>query len=95
MKQHILDWVTPIWHPDFGNPEIELSILKKTCIFIQSFNNDLTFFLDCYEDGYKCIEIKNKDKLLGELHVVDSSTYRIGFFNTNGDELYFSLNIEN
>jgi hypothetical protein len=94
MNQNIIDWVIPNWHPDFGNPKEELLILQKTCLFLHNFNTSLTFQLDCYEEGYMRIEIDKENIFWGELHVVDVSTKRIGLFKPDGEELYFSIDVE-
>lgn len=93
MEQIIMNWSAPNWHSDFGNPEIELLLLKKASLFLLEINNDLSFRLDCYEEGYMMVEIENKSVILGELYVVDVTKNKIGLFKTNGEEKYFCLEI--
>lgn len=82
-------WLSPEWHPDFGDPEIELESLRTfsnaLLIAAPNFNVDIDF----YEEGYMCVVINYESERLGELHWLQNSDHTYGFFNDD-EELKFS-----
>ena len=89
------DWETPTWHPDFGNPDLEVGMLRAFCIkAIEIFPNS-TMTLMTPEEGYLHVEVKKLDKKLAEIHIVsDGDNQRFGVFGFDGEdetgEQYFS-----
>jgi hypothetical protein len=86
----IESWKSPVWHSDFGNPEMELSLLKKLCLFINSLNSDYHFELDCFEEGYMRVEISKENEALLEIYIVDVKEEKIGLFFKSGHEFYIN-----
>ncbi|MBL4661913.1 MAG: hypothetical protein JKY19_16255 [Alcanivoracaceae bacterium] len=87
-NNYIFKWDAPKWHVDFGNPQKELVLLKKACLFLIEINNNFTFELDCYEEGYMRVVIfENKE--WGEIVVTDIENNKLGIFKSNDKEIYF------
>ena len=90
MSLDLSSWKTPKWHKDFGNPEIELEHLKVFSTFLLNSETAFDLRLDCYEEGYMCVEIVNAGRKVGELHWLDSDDFNYGFFSDD-DEFKFKL----
>lgn len=88
--EQIQNWKAPKWHEDFGNPVIELELLKELCRFIIAENSDYNLELDCFEDGYMQVNMFLGTTKKFDLQVVDSTLPKIGLFGANGDEYYIT-----
>lgn len=90
-----INWKSPTWHPDFGNPAVEVEMLRAFCIkAIEKFPN-LTTALLIPEEGYLHVEVNKLGKKLAEIHIVpDEANQRFGIFGFDGEdevgEQYFS-----
>lgn len=87
-------WGIPTWHPDFGNPAVEVEMLRAFCIkAIEKFPS-LTMALMAPEEGYLNVEVKIDGQKIAEIHIVsDDDSQRFGIFGFVGahenDEQYF------
>ncbi len=94
-----INWEAPTWHPDFGNPTVEVEMLRAFCIkAIERFPN-LTTALLTPEEGYLHVEVNKSSKKLAEIHIVsDEANQRFGIFGFDGGdesgEQYFLENDE-
>jgi len=88
-------WVIPSWHPDFGDPKIEFTMLVNFCRELISNHRDYKLKLDTFEEGYMNVEIyRSNDEKFGELVIVeldDGKVYGL-FYDMDDDEkeVYFS-----
>lgn len=90
VSQNPRDWQAPSWHPDFGDPEAELAMLREFCIDLQDKNKEYTFSLDAFEEGYICVKINKRNKKYAELWIVErQDKKRYGLFMDDGREIYF------
>ena len=44
-------WTPPIWHPDYGNPEVEIDRLRSVAIAIRDAMPSVRFSLEIPEPG--------------------------------------------
>ena len=91
---HPNTWEVPTWHPDFGDPEIEIEMLRGFCVKAIQFFPNLTTDLVTPEEGYLNVDVFDDSKKIAELHVVvDDEKRRFGLFGFDGEEeteeLYF------
>ena len=88
IAEKIKSWEVPIWHSHFGNPAVELSLLKSLCLYISSINSNFEFELDCFEEGYMNVAVLRNQQPFLELNIVDVESNKIGLFFENGQEAY-------
>ena len=88
-------WVPPNWHPDFGNPTVELESLRAVSSAILANIPQTEVCLECVEEGYMSVEIMRCGVAIGEVNVIDSDSVRQRygvFIETYAaeDEAYFA-----
>ncbi len=88
--EKINHWTSPKWHVDFGNPELEIDLLRSLCLKINELGFDLTFELDCYEEGYMAVKVFDHKKPYFDIQVVSVEDHKFGLFFENGDEAYLN-----
>lgn len=81
-------WKAPVWNKDYGDPEQELSLLKKYIQNIHSELPEIIFGLDCFEEGYMEVQLYRKDELWGYLNVVDVELKRVDLFIKEEEEYF-------
>ena len=74
------DWAAPDWHPDYGDPELELELLRTFCRAARSKAPDLEFLLRSFEAGGLCVDIKNGGDTIAELYVSDAGDALLSLF---------------
>ena len=52
-------WQIPAWHSDWGDPKLEIELLKKATRIVHSMNPDFSYQLDPFEEGV-CPSCNNK-----------------------------------
>jgi len=93
-------WIAPKWEKDFGDPLVELKMLKAFCLILNNYDPKYKYLLDTYEEGYMNVEIfmqREVDEKIAELNVVEgigsNSNKRFAVFfidsNLENDEIYF------
>ncbi len=87
-EEKIESWKSPKWHKDFGNPTLELSLLKKISLEILSLESAYDFELDCYEEGYMNVNVSVDDRTFVEIHVAEVDINKVGLFFEDGREIY-------
>ena len=84
------NWTAPNWHPDWGNPEAELEMLKHFCLPLLEHCPDYSVELQIPEPGLMYVDIFLKTTKVGELYIVaglkDQPTQRYGLFVFLEDE---------
>lgn len=97
INSDIESWVAPSWHPDFGDPQRELDLLKAFCRRLLQEVSGLSVTLECLEDGYMKVVVQRGAELMAEVFVVERGEANELCLCMPGDrnkeELYFS-NIE-
>jgi hypothetical protein len=91
---HPSDWVIPSWHEDFGDPKVEVEMLRSLCVALLRACPSLDMRLVTPEEGYVTLSLFLADRQLGELHVVDGDPRKryVLFTIVAGietDEIYF------
>lgn len=88
------EWKIPVWHKDFGDPRIELNLLKQFCNKLLQSNNSYSIELDCFEEGYMKVDIYKKSIKYGEVYITElNGKKQYGLFitkNNDEEEIYFS-----
>ena len=87
-REKIEEWIPPTWHSDFGDPEAEVNLLKSISLKILELGFTYSFELDCYEEGYMRVEVKDEQSIRFDIHVIDSENLKIGLFFPDGAEYY-------
>ena len=87
----IESWNAPKWHQDFGDPNLELNILKEACLKLFELEPMLEFELDCYEEGYMNVNVLLRSNEFFEVHVIDKDEKRVGLYFNNGDEVFVDV----
>ena len=87
-EKKIQDWETPKWHKDWGDPRIELALLKDLCLFIIKLDPSFSFEIDYIAEGYVAVEAYKKEKHIVDFQVVDQNLLKIGCFFSDGREVY-------
>lgn len=84
-------WKAPTWHPDFGDPGVELGLLQDFCLALVGRSSEFHLTLNCFEEGYMCVLVaKPSGQATAELQMVpDQGKLRYGLFLENGDEFFF------
>ena len=90
------NWTAPNWHPDSGDPEEELRMLREFCLRLLRQRPDYSVQLDVFEEGYMKVDLFRGTAKVGELYIVDGpkgGTRRFGLFLFSGndeEEYYFN-----
>jgi self-protective colicin-like immunity protein len=85
-RSDISNWVSPRWHRDFGDPDVELQMLKAFCMALYDRCPDCELSLDCHEEGYMSVSISRNGIKSAELHVVrGKDALRYGLFRDGGE----------
>ena len=87
-------WEIPRWHADFGDPAVEVELLRAFCVSARETFPRLKTTLCAIEEGYLNVDVSIEDTKIAELYVVsDKGRQRIAIFGWNGepesDENYF------
>lgn len=89
-------WTAPTWHADWGDPQPELEMLRRFAEELLAKLPDYEVFLDCFEEGYMCVQVTKNGAEIAEVHVVQgdptSDKRSYGLFmlvESKEDELYF------
>ncbi len=89
------EWQIPTWHPDWGNPAIEVGMLREFCVkAIEQFPN-LSMELSTFEEGYLNVDVSRDGQKVAEIYIVSGNENRsFAIFGFDGekeaDEQYFS-----
>lgn len=90
-------WKVPVWHPDFGDPKVEVDMLRKFCLGLIEAIPDLRAEIVFPEEGYLNVDISREDgRKIAEVHVVaDDDRQKFALFGFDesvetGLEHYFS-----
>jgi hypothetical protein len=96
MTTHPAYWKAPQWHPDFGEPEIELRLLRAfSAQFLERFPEGGVELINV-EEGYMHVELFVSGQMIGEVHIVQRGTGKpgrwYGVFLSQGkqEEQYFT-----
>ena len=79
-----ISWQAPAWHPDFGDPQIELDHLREVAFKLLELSPGCSIVLETPEPGVIYIEVTRSDAAKAEIHSVSSGcsldTRRYGIF---------------
>jgi hypothetical protein len=90
------DWSPPKWHPDFGDPALELDDLKEFSLLLLSMVSNATVTLETPEPGLMDVRIDLDDGRVAEVHSVQCANMpkkrRLALFlapgTSNEEEIY-------
>lgn len=86
MSQNTLPdlWQAPIWHPDFGDPRLELDHLREFAIRLLKSSKGFSPVLETPEPGLMYVRVVTKNGTNAEVHSVTSQSntggWRYGIF---------------
>ncbi len=63
-------WEIPTWHQDFGDPAIEIEMLRDFCNEAFNVIPNLTTMLCTPEEGYLYVKVLSNNEKISELYVV-------------------------
>ena len=96
MTRQPADWRAPHWHPDFGDAEAELRLLRAFAVqFLERFPS-ASVELAQVEEGYMHVDLFLAGQRIGEVHIVERGAGKpgqwYGLFLSEGkqEEKYFS-----
>jgi len=96
MTGHPGDWRASRWHPDFGDPEVELRLLRAFAMqFLKCFPDGGVELIHV-EEGYMHVDLFLAGHPIGEVHIVERGAGKpgrwYGLFLSGGKqaEKYFS-----
>ncbi|TNV71139.1 hypothetical protein FGO68_gene9757 [Halteria grandinella] len=95
--QHIR-WVSPQWHPDYGDTVVEIEQLRSLALAIRDAIPGVQFILDISEPGYIEVsailtdDIRVLILIVPPVREIDNSRYAIYVYKASGNEteLYFN-----
>ena len=92
-------WTAPSWHPDYGDPQEELQLLKDFCLRLLQKHPAYSVQLAVPEEGYMNIDVFRGTTKVGELYIVDNVAgkrdRRYGLFlSENCEEEHYFEEIE-
>lgn len=88
------DWQTPKWHPDWGDPKLDISLFKSLATALLDLSSDFHFELDPVEEGYLSLQVQYKGDQILEAQLVDRSKGTLGIFLDSGSEVYITDPLE-
>jgi hypothetical protein len=82
------EWNPPDWHPDWGDPRIELEHLKEFSLRLVSVIPTVSLTLETPEPGLMTVCVRSKDGKVAEVHSIASADSpkkrRLALFFTPG-----------
>jgi len=89
-------WTVPQWHPDLGDPQPQLRLLRTLAVlFLQRCRAGSVELLQV-EEGYLHVDLRVRTSKVGEVHIVERGAdmpgawYGVFLFPSHGDvERYF------
>ncbi len=87
------NWIAPVWHPDCGDAEEELRLLKTFCGKLIQQHPEYSVKLALPEEGYMNVDIfMGQNTKIGELLIVvagGKKQYALFLFQNGEEEYYF------
>lgn len=90
-NSNIDKWMAPQWHPDFGDPKVELEMLRAAARELMTRDETFAVELDCFEEGYMKLKLIRGGSAVADIYIVtpgDKRLWGVFMHGPSGDESY-------